>query len=544
MKKDIIYEENQSVKCELLNIVDYPSHYHDDFQIVYVVKGELRLNQFWGKYLLKPGDIHIIHPYDVHSFANITDNTVIILSFDTDYFSRVFPHFGMTLFTTNIQEHSFSKTDLLRDHIFSIVSETFEHKSTSSSNINNTAVSLFTLLMNNFRGFIIDESGFNFLHQPSKDYYQTDRMARIVEYVYENYQYKISLSDIADNENLNTYYLSHVFHKHVGMNFRDFLTMVRVEKSIIPVLTTDKSISRISQDVGFSDAKYFVKPFSDYMGCHPKEYRTRNASRVYSKSSPVFSLVPYAELKPVIEKQSPHAFVTNSASVDAVIEIDFAAAPIGPSKLLTSNPHALENLYESFTTSALKNTASDLTVLYKDVNAQGQVIELLQDFLADPMEFVFPSLPIIDNAKSTIGILTANGLRKPIYYIFELTKDLPKNIHSYGTNYISFSDENCISVLVFNPSTDKNATIDIVARNLSSRYKLVRSRLLASANALNYMAQLNFSQTLDEYDFESINAMSRPEVEFEILPSMNMYYSSIELEPYDVLHLQFKRLKN
>ncbi len=542
MKKDIIYEQGQSVKLDLVNIKDYPLHYHSDFQIVYVVKGEVCLNQFWAHYILQEGEIHIIHPYDVHSFHGISDNTLLILSFDTEYFSHVFPHFGLNLYTTNVQGLPMSKTDLIRDQIFTITYETYKKTTGYSSKINNAAVSLFTALSNYFRGFFIDETDLSFIHRPSKDYYQTDRMSRIVQYVYANYQYKISLSDIAERENLNSYYLSHIFHKHVGMNFRDFLTLVRVEKSVIPILSTKKSISQISQDVGFSDAKYFVKPFSEYLGYHPKEYRTRFATSILGFADPNYKEVSPCELMPILINHSPDSEFNVMATIDAVIEIDFNLEPIGPSKLLSENPHALENLYSSFTTSALKDTVSDLSELYKDVNAQAQVIEILQQFVSNPMDFRFPSLPIIDNNKSTEGILTANGLRKPIYYIFELTKELPENIHSHGINYIAFSGVEGVSVLVYNPSKDSNAVIDIVARNLSSRYKLVRSKLLASATALDYMAQLDFSSKLDPYDFESINAMSRPEVEFEILPAMDMYYSSIELEPYDVLHLQFKKI--
>ena len=85
---------------------------HPDFQIFYVLEGELSLTLFYATYRLQPGSIHIIHSEDVHSIKSITEsNLVLVLSFDRDYFKSVFPHFVTTVFITNIEEGSFAKRD-------------------------------------------------------------------------------------------------------------------------------------------------------------------------------------------------------------------------------------------------------------------------------------------------------------------------------------------------------------------------------------------------------------------------------------------------
>ena len=84
MIKDITYDENLSVKVELMDIKNYPIHSHPDFQIFYVLEGELSLTLFYATYRLQPGSIHIIHSEDVHSIKSITgSNLVLVLSFDS-----------------------------------------------------------------------------------------------------------------------------------------------------------------------------------------------------------------------------------------------------------------------------------------------------------------------------------------------------------------------------------------------------------------------------------------------------------------------------
>ena len=91
--------------------------------------------------------------------------------------------------------------------------------------------------------------------------FQTDRISRIICYVYENYSSKISLAAIAAEENINTYYLSHLFQRFVGKSFRDFINMSRVEMSEYEILATDKAISKIALDTGFSNYSYYIDAF-------------------------------------------------------------------------------------------------------------------------------------------------------------------------------------------------------------------------------------------------------------------------------------------
>lgn len=540
MIKNITYDKNLSVKVELMDIKSYPIHSHTDFQILYVLEGELSLTLFYATYRLQPGSIHIIHSEDVHSIKSITEtNLVLILSFDRDYFKSIFPHFVTTVFITNIEEGAFAKRDILRDQIFAIAAEDYDRSPGYVARINNAAVALINTLMNNFRGFVIDSSEKAFVHKTSHDYMQVDRISRIIQFVYENYPYKISLSEIAEREHMSSYYLSHVFRKLVGVNFRDFVSMVRIEMSEVSVLSTNKSIAQISQDMGFSDAKYYVSHFYNHMGCHPKEYRRKYSGKVLGAVEPEITEYSLEKLKPIISNFTQYPVFKKDIEKVTHIEMDFAAPAVGKFMAPARNSAIFDDIYASF--SAGSAASYDMSRIYRDILPQESAVALLRCITASPDNFTYPQINLTDRPDSATGLMTPNGLRKPLYYLLKMLENLPSDIVLYGPNYMGLQSSDTKYLLLFNPEKDETLTIDIIARHITSEYKVTKHKMIAANSCLNFWAQLNFSSSLDIEDIENINYMSKPDIEFEIIPVLEQYYTSIELAPYDIVLLKFTK---
>lgn len=540
MFKAINFDEGLSVKVQLLDIHSYPIHKHKDFQIFYVLKGELSLKLFYATYRLRPGSIHIIHSEDVHSIKSITEkNLVLVLTFNSSYFQSIFPHFITTVFITNIEEEAFGKRDILCNEILTIASEIHDKSPGYISRTNNAAVSLINTLMKNFRGFVIDPNGRAFIHKTSHDYIQVDRISRVIQYVYENYPYKISLSKIAEKEQISTYYLSHIFHKLVGMNFRDFLSMVRVEMSETAILSSSKSIARIAQDVGFSDAKYYIKNFHDYLGYHPKEYRKKYSDKIYGTVMPDKTEFPLSMMGDIINTQSNCGIFKKQFTKNIRCEIDFNSEVLYKFKA----PRSIFSVIRSNTPAIINSTHfdHDCSEIYHDTYMQQFPVAILKELTADPSSFTFPSIDMLDSLDSYKGLFTVNGLRKPLYYLLEFLEDFPEDITDHGPNHIAFQRKNEKYLLLFNSSSIDNITVDIIARNIFTNYKLTTHTLPASKSCLYFWSQLNLNNNLDEDDIKNINYMTRPDIKFEIVPSMEQYYTSTELAPHDIILFKFSR---
>ena len=82
----------------------------------------------------------------------------------------------------------------------------------------------------------------------------------------------LSLNDVAAEVNLNPVYLSVLFKKETGTNFKDYLTGVRIDTAK-SLLRKKESLAEVAEKVGYKDAKYFSKLFTRVVGVNPTQYR-------------------------------------------------------------------------------------------------------------------------------------------------------------------------------------------------------------------------------------------------------------------------------
>ena len=98
---------------------------------------------------------------------------------------------------------------------------------------------------------------------------------RLMKFIEQHWAEKLSLEDIAQYTHYNRTYVSTLFKNAVGINFHDYLTKVRLSNAIFQLAVTDKNMTQIALDCGFSDLKTFNHRFRDIFGYLPAEYKQR-----------------------------------------------------------------------------------------------------------------------------------------------------------------------------------------------------------------------------------------------------------------------------
>ncbi|ADQ05864.1 two component transcriptional regulator, AraC family [Caldicellulosiruptor hydrothermalis 108] len=100
-----------------------------------------------------------------------------------------------------------------------------------------------------------------------------DSINKAIEFINQNYNQEITLSQISAAFNFNPYYFSKLFKKYTGVSFKTYLTKLRIQKACQLLKNSSKSIKEISFAVGFSDPNYFIKAFKKFIGVTPSAYR-------------------------------------------------------------------------------------------------------------------------------------------------------------------------------------------------------------------------------------------------------------------------------
>lgn len=106
--------------------------------------------------------------------------------------------------------------------------------------------------------------------------YKRDRNTKVIEsikdYVRENYMQDISLVEVAEFISLSPYYLSKLFKRVEGENFKDYLIKIRMQRAKHLLREEGKSIKETAIEVGYSDPNYFSRAFKKYVGVSATEF--------------------------------------------------------------------------------------------------------------------------------------------------------------------------------------------------------------------------------------------------------------------------------
>lgn len=258
------------VNIELLNIKNIPFHWHNSIEVLYVLKGQIDVTIDSDSCVIKEGEVEIINVDEAHTISSKTDNLVLMFNIDTEFLKNYYKDIDDVFFyTDNTSQTEEGKYDVLKRYLSNIYYEMIKRGEEYEIEIQSNTVSLLFHLVNEFHYLTIEDSDLK-----DKEI-QLERYHRITKYIYTNYMNKISLKDIADKEFLSLHYLSHELKNRFGYSFQEILNLTRIEESIKLLLDTEKSVSDIALETGFSHVRYYNKNFKTYYNCTPSQFRKK-----------------------------------------------------------------------------------------------------------------------------------------------------------------------------------------------------------------------------------------------------------------------------
>jgi len=102
-------------------------------------------------------------------------------------------------------------------------------------------------------------------------------IAKARAYIQEHQTENLRLGQVAKAVNTSSYYFCKLFKKSAGINFTDYVSRVRIEKSKNLLLNPNLRVSEIAYEVGFQSLTHFNRVFKRILGESPTDYRTQLA---------------------------------------------------------------------------------------------------------------------------------------------------------------------------------------------------------------------------------------------------------------------------
>lgn len=109
---------------------------------------------------------------------------------------------------------------------------------------------------------------------------ERDRISAVIGYIHQHYQEDICLEQLAKRFYISPYYLCREFKRNTNSTIIQYLNTTRVMNAQRKFMETDKNITEVSKETGFSNITHFNRVFKSITGITPSEYRKQYKKRI------------------------------------------------------------------------------------------------------------------------------------------------------------------------------------------------------------------------------------------------------------------------
>lgn len=266
------YDKYQNIRLFVNRLIYRAPHLHRDFEIDLILEGNCSFIVKGETIALTTGDIILLNENTIHEIQGQTKSVKLLsLQISKDFFKQFD-------FTNAVFENILPRS-ILTNSAFQDLTQTLV-KLVQSYFLNQTDSSKFFIF-----GLVCEIYGSLLKYVPhicvSKDNpdrgdLTAKRITKILAYLDENFNKKITLQDVSKDIYIAPQYLSHYFTKNIGMPFRDYIAKLRFNHAVQLIDYTEMPLIEICYESGFSDYKYMEKMFIKNFGCSPQNYRRKN----------------------------------------------------------------------------------------------------------------------------------------------------------------------------------------------------------------------------------------------------------------------------
>lgn len=260
--------ERKIMKFFLIRQEEASVHYHQDPEIIYVIRGKMEIKIDESEYELKEGDFLLINANKRHSCVGTQGILAARFFIDFHILAEQMGTLQMMFWCNTVVDRNdaYEEVRSLLDQILSCYSD---HEEKGVLYLNSLYYGLLYQLVSHF---MVKAENIRIDQGNSKD---KIRIRQIQNYIQANYQTQISLNDLAQRLYLSNVYLSKYIKKHLGLTFLEYLNNVRLFHAVDELLYSNKSITHIAMDNGFPTSAAFIKSFRNVHHEAPGQYRKR-----------------------------------------------------------------------------------------------------------------------------------------------------------------------------------------------------------------------------------------------------------------------------
>lgn len=260
---------------------EWPIHWHEEIEILYVLEGVLTVELNNVLYNLKERDILLIGSGDIHWIIPQPQKSRIVgVQFGLPIFDALLFDASSKRFITPLLCHS-KKLETLPDrrvhrrieHLIRAMIHENENREKGFQMV--LKARLYDLVVAILRQIPMDE----YCAQGKKKRLERlERLEKVFQHVERRYGQEISLEEAAQEANISVYYFARFFKEATGKTFGRYLMEYRVKKAKWYLANTEAKVTDIAFGTGFNNTTTFNRIFKEITGVTPTEYKKASSS--------------------------------------------------------------------------------------------------------------------------------------------------------------------------------------------------------------------------------------------------------------------------
>lgn len=246
-------------------------HWHRSIEIFMVFEGHLKfyLNDLEQK--LNPGEFVLVNSNEIHAIDSPEPNKTVVIQIPLKTFSDYFTGEQYIRFTHEAKKQDAQVVDLIREMFAA-----YGKKETGyDMRVKSGYYMLLYLLVSVYRELDVKDE---LLKQNRK----LNKLTPITNYMKEHYREELSLEALAEVFGYAPAYISRMFQKYAGINYKDYLQGVRVEYAFAELNRAEHTVSEVAFHHGFPSSRAFSKAFQKKYGMLPSAYLQRKTESSHS----------------------------------------------------------------------------------------------------------------------------------------------------------------------------------------------------------------------------------------------------------------------
>ena len=284
---ELLKEAPMKLQIQALNACSI--HWHNEYEVLFVLRGSLSVTCEQGKFLLNPGDLLMIDSQEVHSTDRITqDNLCLVLQFSPSVISEVYQSsFQFSLNTT--KENQALSPDVFQAFqkvLSGMCLALYDKPDGYQFKIKSGLYLFISMLFSYVQYRIVPQAA----SLQSNDHLED--LDRIKAYIKENYRQEIRAEDLARILGISRSKLYQILKLAGAGSIKKLTNYYRVLHAKQLLKQTDSSIPYIATDSGFDSESSFFRVFKNQTGMSPNEFR--NAPTLKTEKTGVQGYERYA----------------------------------------------------------------------------------------------------------------------------------------------------------------------------------------------------------------------------------------------------------